>query len=135
MGQMKECLRFFVVVFVPLIIFCVSFVAVWMSKRDDLVSKVTRDLAQIMYLVITFIGLTNFSTNIKLIGDKLTFDRLAVAIIAICCFTMSLSCVSEEFKDRCLDVIANGVSTFYLSIAFMVWRDGKEKNKSTLHTV
>ena len=96
MGDKKECLRYFAVVFIPLVIFCMSGVAAWRSERNALVPRITRDLAQVMYLLITFIGLTNFSTNVKLIGDNTYSVNFVHVFCSLAFYSFSLLLVNKH---------------------------------------
>jgi hypothetical protein len=67
----------------PLIILGSS-VAAYPGERDYFLAKYTRDAAQIMYFLITMIGLFGFGPNIHFGKSKITLDLISVGILGFC---------------------------------------------------
>ncbi len=55
--------------------------AAYPGERDYFLAKYTRDAAQIMYFLITMIGLFGFGPNIHFGKSKITLDLISVGIL------------------------------------------------------
>jgi hypothetical protein len=93
----------------PALIFGSS-VAAYRTERNYFLAKYTRDAAQLMFLLITILGLIGFNTNIVFRSKKITLDLISVGILDLCCTVMSISFLQDTLAKNVLallDITAN----------------------------
>jgi hypothetical protein len=89
--------------------------------KNFIMCRISRDLAQVLYLLVTLVGLTGRTTGIYLGNTRFTLDHLTVSVVGVCCCVMSLSLLSNWIGDGFLvliDFIANASASFYLVIIY-----------------
>ena len=98
--------------------------------KDAFLAKLIRDLIQTLYLTMAIIGISGFTTKISLIKNKLTYDRASFSYVAVCCFITALSFPPDYFKEKVcpwIDLTATFVASLYIGIAFVAWKNRREK--------
>ena len=108
----------FVGIILPIVIFGSSWVSLKYDK-DDFLPKHTRDCAQIMYLVVTVLGVRGHSTDIHYFHGQLTLDMMTVIPLGVSCMLMSLSFFQKTVPVVVLtmfDIVANGAAALYLIV-------------------
>jgi hypothetical protein len=116
-----NCCRVFLLLlmfFVPFIILVASVKVVynWDVYRD--LSHWPRNAAQVMYFIMTLIGLAGAQTHTRIPWTSIPLDFLAVPIVAFCCCLMSITWTAVglgEYRVACVDIVANFWAWWYLT--------------------
>ncbi len=125
-SHFKLLLIFFILVFVPIIITILTAYIVLRLERNNLVYKIARDVSQVIYLLVTFLGLTGYETGIRFIRNRLSLDVVCVVFLSSSCFIMSLTSLQKILPNGLLivlEIISNTSASVYIGMLYARYGD------------